>query len=292
MGKRITGFGEILDDVEIEIGSCKVDDEPCEKPAVEFAYTSELYYVVWLINISVSDGKFVVGQVVNPDGSVGGSETFNFISNHLEQERAAPALAYNRHANQHLVVWAEKGMDGYWDIRGHQVTGDGDLIGSEIIIADVANKNCHHPSVAAIPTTSTDFKFLIVYDISDSDIWGVMMSEEGDMGDILEISSSTDYESWPHVAGSESNKQFMVTWGNGSTVGIWSRPVSEYGEMLSDPIRSFSPGGAPSNSDVAAGPVGDFLAVYFDEDFNDEIPSLNVYGQLFGLRIYLPMIMR
>jgi hypothetical protein len=191
------------------------------------------------------------------------------------------------------------GRKGYGWVLGysrHLVTGGGYLLGSEIIIADIANKNCNLPSVAAIPTTSTDFKFLIVweywYDISDSDIRGVMLSEEGAMGDILQISSSTDCESWPHVAGSESNKQFMVTWGNGSTVGIWSRPVSEYGEILRDPIRSFSPGGAPSNSDVAAGPVGDFLAVYFDEDFNDEIYTPNVYGQLFGLRIYLPLIVR
>ena len=293
-GRRVSRDGELLGTSPSAIS---IIDSPLTigKPAVAYAYTDNKYLVVWLHKESTGAGDLVLGRIINPDGTTD-DDSFT-VEDVMGSSKDTPGVAYNRHANRFLVVWAHQTWaDPVWEIRGQQVHGSGGLYGNPISIVKIAGKDCKNPSVAAIPTASTDDKFLIVWEYwwdsipSDIDIRARMMSEEGDLQSILAVSNSLDIEGYPRVAGSEANKKFLVTWSNAMTIGLWGRYISDTGDFLSDPINSGSPGAVPGTGDVAAGPVGDFLAVWSDDLMHDdELEYADVFGQLFGSRAYLPL---
>jgi hypothetical protein len=290
--KRVSGTGQVLDTNELIIRSYGYNTYTPEKPAVAYASTSDRYLVVWSETwhpLPITYG--IYGQIVDAAGNLDGNK---FIISEGSQPREEPDLAYNRHANRYLVVW-QLDTGTLMDIHGQQVHGGGGLYQSDITIA-YYTKSSTAPAVAAIPTTPNEVKFLVVWEIdyapNDRDIYGRMVSEEGTPGTDFWVSWSTGVdESSPAIASSESNLQYFVTWRHPQGVidkPIRGRAISYQGALLGQ-TAVFS-GVAADYPAVAAGPTGDFLTVWQDQSIS--VTNTNIYGQLWGNRIYIPIVVR
>lgn len=284
--RRVSANGILLGSGDIEIYSSL---DYMGKPKTDYAYTQDSYLVIWEYMVSgvISDVYGVAGQLVNYDGSLNGSNIG--ITAGTEDHKSAD-LAYNRHADRFLVVW-QQDVSGLWDIYGQMVRGTGELHGTELVIAHHGVISSMAPAVAAIPTTPTDDKFLVVwhedYTIVDYDIAGRIIEEDGTLEPRFFLASSIDWESNPQVAGSESNMKYLVTWANPHQSGIFGRSIT-YDGLGQDEIFRLGGTNAPGNGGIAPGNTGDFLAVWDDDPMGTD----DVFGRLIGLRVFLPLILR
>lgn len=291
-GRRVSGTGQVLDTTDIVIISGSNMLTPAN-PAVAYAYTSDKYLVVWQEAFHPTITTSIVGQVVSSSGSLDGT-SFTISQDPSGSPRREPDVAYNRHANRYLVVWQQK-AGALWDIHGQQVHGGGGLYQSDITIA-YYTKSSTAPAVAAIPTTPTNYKFLVVWELlyapNDRDIFGRLVAEDGTPGTDFWISWANGLdESSPAVAGTESNLQYFVVWRH--PLGVVDKPIRgraiSHGGALVGQVAEFSGVNADYPA-VAAGPVGDFLVAWQDQPVF--ATNTNIYGQLWGNRVYLPMILK
>ena len=130
------------------------------------------------------------------------------------------------------------------------------------------------------------------YAPSDRDIYARLVAEDGSLGKDFWVSWSSGIdESSPAIAGSEINQQYFVTWRYPQGIvdkPIRGRAVSYEGALLGN-TAEFS-GVAADLSSVAAGANGDFLVAWQDRPIS--ATNTNLYGQLWGNRIYLPLVRR
>ena len=233
---------------------------------------------------------------MNSDGSTPAAE-FVISQGTGTIPREAPDVAYNRHANGFLVVWQQWNGSTIWDIYGQLVTGDGGIPPSFLPI-QVAwyLQSSTAPAVAAIPTTPTSYKYLVVWEAEvgpgDRSIYGKLIQEDGTSSPLaIPICDTTRDESAPAVAGDETGQRYLVTWRNPKgllDVPIHGRAVSPNGDLLFGEAEF---GGPTAHSPaVAAGAVGDFLVVW--QDRSVFATNTDVVGQLWGNRVYVPLTLR
>jgi hypothetical protein len=290
--RRVSWDGTLPDTTDITIKSAGYNMYTAVRPVVSYAYTSDRYLVVWAETWHpMPITHTIYGQVLDDTGSLDGSA---FVISEGGENRVAPDLAYNRHANRYLVVWEHDAGD-LWDIHGRQVHGGGGTYQDEFTIA-YYTRSSTNPAVAAIPTSPSDEKFLVVWEIDyaagDHDIYGRMVQEDGSMeGDIKFALTNADDETAPAVAGSEGRLGYFVLWQHSQ--GVVDQPingqlVSYAGEKLG-PVEVFS-GVEAENPAISAGQLGDFMVAYQDQPIS--LTHTNIYGRLWGDRIYLPLVIR
>ncbi|MBU0510087.1 MAG: hypothetical protein KJ638_00090 [Chloroflexi bacterium] len=271
-------------------------------PAVAYASTTDKYLVVWELEVFIptpAPGHTVtsiVGRSVDSDGNMPSPE-FVISQDPGTEPRQQPDLAYNRHANGFLVVWQQWNGSAVWDIYGQLVNGDGSIPPGFLPI-QVAwyIQSSTAPAVAAIPTAAGSYKYLVVWEATvgpgNRDIYGKLVEENGTPhASAFPISNAPADESAPAVAGDEASQRYLVTWRHPLgvvDVPIHGRAVSTDGNLLYGDAEF---GGPTANYPaVAAGPVGDFFIAWQDQPvfFTDT----NIYGQLWGNRVYLPLVLR
>lgn len=267
-------------------------------PAVAYAYTANKYLVVWELElnppISPMTVASIVGHMLFGDGTKDGS-SFNISVDSGGSPRRQPDVAYNRHANGFLVVW-QQSVGVTFDIYARLVNGDGYLPPfSPVEIANEA-RNCYDPAVAAIPTAPGLYKYLVVweydYSAGDQDIRGRLVQENGTPHPSwFYIANKALSETNPAVSGTEYGYQYLVTWRLAR--GTIDKPilgwaVSHDGSLVDDPIEFLGP--ATDCPAVAAGPAGDFLVAWQDQPV--WATNTNIYGQLWGNRVYLPLTLK
>jgi len=108
----------------------------------------------------------------------------------------------------------------------------------------------------------------------------------------LQFAVTTEGESSPAVAGSESNQQYLVLWTcplpwSPTNIGIFGLPVATSGAFLGG--ADWLAGAFAYRPAVAAGPVGDFLMA-FEDTINGGYSD--IWGKLWGNRLYLPLVLR
>ncbi len=290
--RRVSGAGQVLDTTDITIRSAGYNNYTPAKPAVAYASTSDRYLVVWAETWHplpiVHD---VFGQVVTQSGTLEGSR-FSISEGTGNDVRDDPDVAYNRHANRYLVVWQQK-AGGLWDVHGQQVHGGGGLYKGDITIAYYTVSSTA-PAVAAIPTTPSNDKFLVVWEANLSthrDIYGHVIQEDGTLAhSALLIAWTSADQSAPAVAGNEGGSRYLITWRQDQ--GAVDKPI--YGRSIAHDGTFqdvFDIGGpATDYPAVAAGPVGDFFVAWQDQPV--WATNTNLYGQLWGNRVYLPLVLR
>ncbi len=293
-GRRVSGTGAVLDASDIIIQSNGGNLATPATPAVAYASTTDNYLVVWAEAWHPMPIAWdIYGQVVSSSGALDGSQ---FSISKGNEEREQPDVAYNRHANRYLVVWQQK-AGTLWDVHGQQVHGGGGLYQGDITIAAFANSSTA-PSVAALPISPTNDKFLVVWEAhyapGDRNIYGRPVAEDGTPGlNFFAYSWEIGVdESSPAVAGSESNPQYFVVWRHPQGVvdkPIKGRAISYAGAPVSQQEAEFS-GVNADHPAVAYGPTGDFLAAWQDQPV--WATNTNIYGQLWGNRVYLPLIVK
>ena len=287
--RRVSGLG-VLDSSDIVIRDDGSIMYTPLNPAVAYDSTVGKYLVVWEEIWHSTITSTIYGQLLTNSGALDGSR---LVISEGSDARQQPDLAYNQHATSYLVVWQQKNGT-VWEIRGRFVYGDGSLGVGEKDIADASTVSYTTPAVAANPLGSTDYAFFVVfessYTTSDMDIYGRTVNEYGQhstsyyvMGDDLSYNSS------PAVASMDStNGSYLVVWrcenalGGSSIQGslvianTWTYPVYEF------------PGVYTRHPAVAKGWNGDFLVAWQDMP----LTSQNLMGQLWGNRVFLPLIQK
>ncbi len=290
--QRVSATGQ-LQGTEIDIGG--MGDENWG-PAVAYASTENKYLVVWTEKTGTVYA--FAGKEVTSMGSPG--IRFAIDPNCLNCSEAQADLAYNRPRNEFLVVWGEH-VGGDYDVYGRRVkmTGGTGTLGPAFPIFDSVNDEWT-PVVAALPGHSGQGQYLVVCQtyigVGDKWIQGQFVAFDGSLqGSLIEI-SSTSGATGPAVAGSESTGQYLVVWRQEGYVslpftsdGIVGRAISIDGNPMGE--ETGIGGFAPFNAAVASGSLGDFLVAFDAEPPLVSAPR-EVYGQLLGNRVYLPLVLR
>lgn len=269
------------------------DSNPLGYPAVAYASTSDMYLVVW--EDSYPGGSDIIGKLVSSDGQP--QPGYVVVSQDPGgQPRYRPDLAYNRHANGFLVVWQQWDPTyNLWDIYGRLINGDG---GTPFASFSVDNwmVDTTAPAVAAIPSTPTSYKYLVVWEklgVGGKDIYARLIEENGTPapGGFYVSADTTIDESTPAVAGDEAGQRYLVTWRHPLGVldqPLYGRAVSAEGSLVYD-VSSF--GGPTANYPaVAAGSGGTFLVAW--QDKTPWATHTDIYGQFWGTHAYLPVVVR
>ena len=293
-GRRVGGKGAQLDAMDLYIQTTDAN-RGFGHPAVEYAYTSDRYLVAWDAWDKPVLGNYdIYGRIVMPDGSLPSSR-FPIAQNGI-WPRQKPALAYNRHMNRYMVVWEqyENGPPSFWDIKGQQVTGEGGLWGSVIINLGWSGDNNRSPEIAALPTSGSDIKFMAVWEInpggSPNGLASAMISETNVIGNMSKVTDGTAVMRSVTVGSNERTKTYLeASWYAGSVGRGWSvyqMTEEGYGIGLLDLI----PGNEGASPAIIGGPQGDYLIVWQDRP-GGQIHT-DIFGQLLGLRQYIPIIVQ
>ncbi len=289
-GRRVSGSGQVLDSNDIIIQSDSSLSTPA-KPAIAYASTADRYLIAWAETWHPSPmSHYIYGRRYKSDGTADGNaiQIKATIGNTVLQEAD---LAYNRHANRFLVVWQTKN-GAVREIRGQQVTGKGKLYKAEIAIALGTVKHLN-PAVAALPTCPGDYKFFVVWQNlrpAGDVIYGRLISEAGIPDAFLTKidDTTTTPNSHPAIAGNESGNRYLVAWSEDIGTldkAIMIRMINFNGLIAGTVIKI--PGLNADFPAAASGKNGDFLVAYHDHYI---LPNdWDIYGQLLGNRIFLPM---
>jgi hypothetical protein len=293
-GQRLDSTGAILNAKEIIIYIGTTNIVPL-KPKIAYANTANRYTVVWeekytdpgTENVSYR----IAAKTLMPNGS--DDVSLFFISNGAD-ERYDPDIAYNRQINRHLVVWEEFNSNtSVFDVNGFQVKGDGGTYGSEFPIG-FYETNSTNPSVAAIPASPGDIRFMVVYEnqtsSSNHEIYADFIEEDGTIAKTIYPATSANSETGPAVAGSEGAQEFLVVWHENTGTDEKTIKARQYSSTGTDlgVIYGFD-GPATGNPAVAAGHLGDFLIAWQDTPVGST--NNDIFGSLFGNRVYLPLVL-
>jgi hypothetical protein len=265
------------------------------RPAVGYAHTADKYLVVWDFHVIPAGVTHILGRVVFADGQPDPLLEFPVSEDPGGQHRKDPDLTYNRHGDGYLVVWQQfDPVSSLWDIRGRLVNGSGATPFGPFLI-DKSTVNCTAPAAAAIPTTAIAEKYLVVWERErapgDRDIEGRWIEEDGTPANhFLSFSYVGADESGPAIAGNENNDHYLIVWRQ--ALGVVDVPLAVV--HLSWTGNTFETarfsGRAADCPAVAAGPSGDFLVAWQDQPLG--ATDTNIYGQVWGNRVYLPLLLR
>ncbi len=272
----------------------------CTDPSVAYASTADRYLVIYVYGNLYGWGQHgIAGRAFASDGSPDGP-AFDIRPYGGGSPITGLDLAYNRTRNEFLVVWSEL-VGSTFAILGRRVkmTGGAGTEGNIFTIANSAAWDDIFPVVAALPVPAGVGQYLVVWQImfspSDSDIYAQRVAGDGSglVGPSIIISNPVVNQWAPAVDSSETNQQYLVVWRHNSNpplmfTGIRGRAVSSAGDLLG---QEEGIGGVVADyASVAAGPVGDFLVAYQDTPLGASFQG--IFGRLWGIRTYLPLVKR
>lgn len=268
-------------------------------PAVAYAYTANKYLVVWEYEVNIPPNPVttsIIGRVVFADGTPdpGGGITIAQDPGigALRGPFCYPDLSYNVDRNEYLVVWqARVGPDQ--NIRARRVTGHGELLFPDFIPVTPYSGDQNKPAVASLTNQGTEGVYLIVWEDvgTNTQIYASWMTGNGTIfgSHFFVLSGIANHN--PAIAGSESARNFLVVAtreGGAANDIICGQAVSYAGQLVGGEACFGSP--TAEYPAVAAGAVGDFLTAW--EDKPTSSVETDIYGQFWGNRVYLPMVVR
>jgi len=157
------------------------------------------YLVVWRRMQAPADGDIMAarlggfsGQKITPPGVITVSNT--------AQDQRSPEVATNQH-NRYVVVWehAFPGPCCDWDIKSRELDNNGNLLGSESLIA-ASTEDETSPAVAA--RYGSGWEYLVAFQqhrSGDEQVWAIHKSPSGTTGFEVATAAFWDHET-PAVA--------------------------------------------------------------------------------------------
>lgn len=300
MGQRVTALGALQGSAFTIATGIDFLLTSCNQPAVTYASTSNRYLVVYRFQNLLNGGSAIKARSYLADGNPEGA-SFDITAYNESTDPEQPDVAYNRSRDEALVAWQETyPSTGDLDILARRVafTGGAAPLDAPFYIISTTTDELL-PAVAAIPTAPDQGQYLITYQVDpdtiNHDIAARAVSGTGAVGAQYTLANTGWSELRPSVAGCESNRQFFVTW-------VWI-PVSTPPAMMQVQARNLALDGAPllPTSTVTGGQVFDAavaagaacnLLIAFDDNATFGSFTRGIYGQHWGERVYLPLVMR
>jgi hypothetical protein len=265
-------------------------------PKVEHAFTAGKYLVVWNNHTQGNLSSDIFGQLVINDGTLdGGKLVISQGTTGFSMGKAD--LAYNRRMNEFLVAWdqIDKGANLY-DIYARIVRPDHSMPPTKIEISRVTASSTN-PTVAALPIADNDGQYLVAYELqykaNDKDILGLMINGDGNPEpSVLNIARSAEDESNPAAVGHDGLNHYLITWQKPSPPplafnSVWGRVFTTDG--IPAAAEKWTGGVFADHPAVAAGDQGEYLVVYDDLTLT---ANQDIYGRLWGNRVYIPFVRR
>jgi len=288
-GRRVSATGQ-LQGSEITVGAGAALATRTQ-PAVDYAYTSDQYLVVWERHVWGAVANDIEGQVLSNLGTPEGSN-FLIAEGTWSASHERPDLAYNRSRNEFLVAW-EHWNGSQHDVYGRRVklAGGPPPLGAPFPITNWANEEID-PAVAAIPRPGGVGQYLVVF---SADLCGVgtiqgqRVTGEGNLeGSRFNVAGSTSCQgslpdlNGPAIAGDEGTEQYLVAWTQTSALVanafVGAQMISKGGDPVG-PETDLG-GNVADRVAVSSGGAGDYLVAS-----DDQPPFMNdrdIYGQLWG----------
>jgi hypothetical protein len=247
-----------------------------QQPAVDYAYTSNTFLVVWSETFHPSPlQKDIHGQIVGVNGALQGNMILISDDTGDGDYRTDPDVVYNRHANRFLVVFSHRHhVYPIWGVSGQQLTGVGEIWGSDFII-ELCSANSGIAKVAALPTSPTDDKFMVTYELEyepgNYNIMSMLIKENGDLNLPSKSYSAGSglSETLPAIASNENTNNYLITWKQPDPdsvipyLNIMGRKRTHDGTYLGS--HDYIAGEFAGMSAVAGGQHGDYLVALEDE---------------------------
>lgn len=265
-------------------------------PKVEHAFTAGKYLVVWQNHTQGNLSNDIFGQLVTNDGKLdGGSLVISQGTTGFSM--GIPDLAYNRRMNEFLVTWdqLDKGAN-LNDVYARIVRPDHSMPPTKIEIARYTASSTN-PTVAALPITQNDGQYLVAWELhygaNDKDILGRLVDGNHTVANwTIDIARTNLDESNPAAVGHEGLSHYLVTWSKPTAPpivfnGIWGRAFTTAG--IPTNIEKWTGGVLAGNPAPVAGDHGEYLVVFDDLTLT---ANRDIYGRLWGNRIYVPMVRR
>ncbi len=249
-----------------DMGGTGDADYDAYNPAVAYDSTDNQYLVVWEGDDHtaplVNDEYEIFGQRLTAAGSGVGDNDFRISDmgpdGNADYDAIRPAVAYNSHDNEYLVVWQGDDDAGSLVNEENEIfaqrlnAATGAEVGADFRLSDMggsgdANYDAYAPAVAY---NSTDNQYLIVWAGDDdtaplvdgeTEIFGQLLTATGggtgpndfrisDMGP----DGSTSYAAhFPDVAYNSADNQYLVVWfGDDDTGSLVNEEFEIYGQRL------------------------------------------------------------
>ncbi len=264
-GLRLTATGvPIGDDFAVAARG-----NPERQPDVAYNSVRNEYVVIWKQVVGEGDSAMpdISGQRLNAMGEPIDSD---FPITFGATDESFPRLAYDKNANQYLVVWQEAGAGNDVDVRGQRVAWDGSWLGGVMDIAanDWIQKS---PVVAYAPAAH---QFLVVWaeqaDETHRNIIAQRYASAGAaVGGRISVSTGTnDFRDAPAVTFNPTKNAFLVAWEyviDQEDQDILIRYVNTDGSMPQDEYPVSSALGIEARPAVAAGSDDSYLVVWEQE---------------------------
>lgn len=300
LGQRVTALGALQGSAFTIATGFSITQTSCNQPAVAYASTANRYLVVFRYQNLLSAGSAIKARSYLVDGNPEGA-SFDIAAYNEDTDPEQSDVAYNRSRNEALVVWQETyPTTGDLDLHARRValTGGAMPLDAPFPISMAATDELL-PAVAAIPTVPNEGQYLITYqmdpDVSNRDIHARNVSGTGILGAFNILAETGWSEVRPSVTGCEGNHQFFVTWvwvpviTPPGMMQVQARPLALDGTPL-QPTKTIA-GMQVFDAAVAAGNVCTHLVAY-DDNATFGTFSRGIYGQAWGERVYLPLVLR
>ena len=296
-GQRLNADGQPVGG-EIDIAPYAPPGE-AKQPTVAHA-AGDGYLVAWSFTGWGSDWHIGAAKIQD-DGTVG--SVFRLSEDPGGEAREHPDLAYNPRNNTYLAVWQQPSA-GNDSVKGCTLAAAGPPPSSPPSPFDISpglGYDYSLPAVAAIRTAGANGQFLVVYEDHSigKNISGRLVDGDGTPEPssfaVGSLFSAGQDSSAPAVAGTGSAGHYLVAWRQDYPAGtlgvssVYARQISTTGDPTGEGGVDLGVAGVGDPS-VAGGPLADFLVAF------DAAPLItlnrDVYGQLWGHRLYLPMTFR
>ncbi len=277
-------------------------------PAVAYASTVDRYLVAFVYFNLVQDG--VQAAAYDHQGNREG--TFIALSDNGLYPIKSIDLAYNHARNEFLVVWQQQvysgGSSQSPDVYGRRVkmSGGAGALEAPLAIGSGVLEKEKRPAVAALPSIGSEGEYLVVFEKdfgSSQQVRGQVLSGTGVPGHeiLFPYDQDNNPQFRPAVAAAESANSYLVAWRQDGYAppltynGIVAVAIREDGTLLNGGIllaeeNSALGGTFADNPAVAAGDNGDFLILFDDQEIT--ATSRDIFGRLWGHRLYLPFVLR
>jgi hypothetical protein len=262
-------------------------------PDVVYARTTQEFMVVWE-NLPGAVASYISQRLVEADGSfINGGGTA--VSSGAEN-RGFPAVTYNLHNNEYLVVWSLRLSTSNWDIYGVRLSGTGVPLGSgEFAIAGWSALETN-PAVAACNQAN---QYMVAWESDQSTaeadyaIYARYLDENAALGNVYLIDDTPNPEINVDISCDAAGEQYMLAWTRHISAysGIWAS-VAHSDESFDPSFEVVSAGVDTSRDNVAIGSGrGSNLFAWSHETQTDT--KTDIHGRLYYFYgLYLPVVIR